>query len=185
MAGGRLAGTDPRYAERVTTAAGRFTQAAEELLASLVAEIVETDEDFLADIRRWFVTPRDSYTISEIAAVLRISVEDATDIYDDDLPDDARSNRVGWADALVTAAEYGLLRPYDVERALGADFVEARSGEAWRTVPVLIRIPRYVADAIQRQVVIPRELSLPHRIERILFEQFRTARRTHIDPELQ
>lgn len=182
IAAGRLAGTDPKYATRVATAAGRFTHTLESLLEVALHEVVETDERFLQDIRRWFVQLKDTYTIEEIASVLRISVADALDIYDDDLSDDSVT-RIGWADALVTAAEYGLLRPYDVERALGADFVEARSGEAWRTIPILIRIPRYVADAIRREPAIPRELGIAQRIERILFEQFRTSHKARHDPE--
>jgi hypothetical protein len=185
IAAGRLVGTGPMYAARVTTAAGRFAQTLESLLESALQEIVETDEDFLQAVRRWFVQPKDSYTIEEIASVLRITVADALDIYDHDLGDHSRAARIGWVDALVTAVEYGLLRPCDVERALGADFVEARSGEAWRTVPVLIRIPRYVAEAIRREPVVPRELGVAQRIERILFEQFQTTRKADPDPEFQ
>ncbi|HEY0371617.1 MAG TPA: hypothetical protein VGD79_06425 [Thermoanaerobaculia bacterium] len=175
IASGRLAGTDPLYAERVSTVTGRFVQAAEELLETALQEAIETDEGFLSDIRRWFERPQDSYTIEEIASVLRITVDDAMDIYHDELGDDTRPTVVGWADALVTAAEYGLLRPYDIERALGADFVEARSGEAWRTVPILIRIPRWVADAIRREPVIPPKLGVSQRVELILLEQAQSA----------
>ena len=198
IATGRTAATDVQYAERVAAAAGRFAEVVEQLLEQFIGaalqEAVEADEVRSAEIRRWFAEPRETYTIEELAAMLRITMDDACDVYHDEIArlerlrgtvDDASAVRVGWTAALVTAAEYGLLRPFDIERALGADFVEARSGEGWRTVPVLIRVPRFVADAIAREPVIPQGLALSHRIERILFERFRSAFKGHtqVTPE--
>ena len=166
VASGRVAATDRDYAERVSTATKRFFDVFPQVLEAALREAVEADEELFADIRTWFTQPRESYTVDELAAMLRIPLDDARRMFPD-------VRQVEWTDALVTATLAGLLRPFDIERALGADFVQARSGSGWRTIPVLIRIPRFAAEAIGRESAIPQSMPLAHRIERLVLEIYR------------
>ncbi|MCI0479046.1 hypothetical protein L0Y59_00675, partial [Candidatus Uhrbacteria bacterium] len=113
----------------------------------------------------------------------RISLDDARDIYHHELAQCQGSYakeavppgglRIHWASAVGTTVRFSLLRPFEIERALGNEFSSVRT-ERWRTVPVLIRVPRFVANAFELDVSIPPRLALAHRIEQILFEFFTT-----------
>jgi hypothetical protein len=175
IATGRAA--DPAAIE---TACNRFGDLLEQTLEVTLRDAVEIDEEYLADLRRFFLDPPESHSICELAALWRIPIEDARDLYPDG---SARAEasagaagseddvaRIDWPSATTAAALSGLLRSFDVERALGLEFVKTRTAEPWRTVPVLIRIPRFVADAIGSETSIPRTLPAAHRIERLLID---------------
>jgi hypothetical protein len=138
----------------------------------------DDDGDHLAAIRRFFLQPQELYSVEELAALWRIHPDDVRDIYHDQLlrqadstPDWADSLQVAWADALGTSVTFNILRPLDIERALGPDFTRARP-EAGRTVSFVIHIPRFIADAIALDVSIPPQLPIDVRIEQIIVELF-------------
>lgn len=152
------------------------------LLEIALAEVIEEDDEHLAEIRRFFLQPQETYSMKELAALWRLSLDDVRDVYHDEISRWEESNGregvetyeampIRWAKAVGTTGIFGLLRPFDVERALGHDFSNVRT-ERWRTVPVVIRLPHFVANAFELDASIPRRLALAHRIERILVECF-------------
>jgi hypothetical protein len=60
-----------------------------------------------------------------------------------------------------------MLRPLDVERALGDDFSRVWP-ENWRTVSVVVHLPRFITEVIATEPSLPSELSLEARIEQFL-----------------
>lgn len=64
-----------------------------------------------------------------------------------------------------------MLRPLDIERALGLDFPRVRP-EAWRTVTVVVHVPAFVTEALSREAFLPSDLPLDIRIEQLLVETF-------------
>ena len=173
----------PAAPAAIEIACKRFGDLLEQTLEVTLRDAVEIDEEYLADLRRFFLEPPESHSIRELAALWRITIEDARDIYHDEIarfeaPEGAADSaddvvRVDWANATLTAALFGLLRSFDIERALGLEFVKTRTAEPWRAIPILIRIPRFVADAIGSETSIPRTLSVAHRVERLLIDIFR------------
>lgn len=116
--------------------------------------------------------------------VWRILVDDVRDVYHDEIArweelngregvETHKAPQIKWATAVRTTAIFSLLRPLDIERALGQDFVNVRS-ERWRTVPILVYLPRFVANAFELDPSIPPKLAVAHRIEQILLEFFTT-----------
>jgi hypothetical protein len=177
---GRLPeGVDPDSQESVDASTARLAEVVEQILEEPVMDAIERDDAFLAEVRRFFLHPDERYSMEELAALWRITLDDARDIYFDEMAGgevsgnanscEMRTERIEWANAMGTAVVFGLLRPFDVECALGAEFARVRS-DRWRTVPVLIRIPRFVADALELEASIPQTLPLAHRIERILLD---------------
>ncbi|MDP9192849.1 MAG: hypothetical protein M3P06_14200 [Acidobacteriota bacterium] len=131
------------------------------------------DGDHLAAIRRFFLQPQEWYSFEELAALWRVHPYDVRDIYHDQLlrRDGSSALRIAWADALGTSIAFNMLRPFDIERALGSDFVRVRP-ETWRTVPILVHIPRFIAEAIALDASIPPRLPLDVRIEQLIVELF-------------
>ena len=123
-----------------------------------------TPHQQLAGIRRFFLQPQETYSLGELAALWRISVECVREICCDKAPD---ALRIAWADALEAAITFTLFRPVDVERALGSQFGRVRS-ELWRTVPLHIYVPRFIVQAIEFDGVRTQSA----RIEKFLFDLF-------------
>jgi hypothetical protein len=69
---------------------------------------------------------------------------------------------------------FGILRPFDIECALGSDFTRARPA-MWRTLPILIHLPRFIAEAIVLDASIPPKVGLHVRIEQFIVELFTCA----------
>lgn len=138
----------------------------------------DDDGDHLAAIRRFFLQPQELYSLEELAALWRVHPDDVRDIYHDQLlrraasnPDGTDSLRIAWADAVGTSVTFNILRPFDIERALGPDFTRARP-ETWQTVPILIHLPRFIAEAVALDASIPPRLPLDVRIEQLIVELF-------------
>ncbi len=160
----------------VSVALERLAAMLDGVVDAALAEAVEDDEEHLDEIRRFFLEPREVYSIDDLMALWRVHRDDLYDIFHDRILQSQSSLeelRVGWADVIRTSVTYYLLRPFDVERALGEDFSVARP-ERWKTVPVLIRIPRFVASALALDSSLPPKLALARRIEQIVFEFFAT-----------
>lgn len=158
----------------VQRALDRFVTFLGELIDQALSFALTDDAEHLADIRLFFVAPRDSYSVRELSAIWRVPIGDVKDLFHDALMDSARAldheevePRIQWADALGASTSFGLFRPSDVERALGEDFLRYRS-DRWRTVPVLIHLPQFVVDAAAFEALVPSTLNLPSRIEQLL-----------------
>jgi hypothetical protein len=186
-AAGRLPGgaVGPVSDADVRRARARSAALLEELLELSLLQGAGEDDDHLADIRRFFLDPWDSYSLHDLAALWRITVDDAADICHDEIAQweqqpESGPFRLAWAKAVGTTIRFALLRPYDVERALDDRFVEARS-ERWKTIPVVIRLPRFLADAFELHPCALSRLALAHRVEQILLELFATETLTGED----
>jgi hypothetical protein len=172
---------DPRYHALVVGTLSRFAHLLGGLLQPVLAQTLEDDGEHLAAIRRFFLEPQDTYSLEELAALWRIHPDDVRDIYYDQLVQCAEpggraveSMRIAWTDAVGTSVTFGILRPFDIERALGSDFTRARP-EMWRTFPILIHLPRFIAEAIALDASIPPKVGLPVRIEQFIVELFTCA----------
>lgn len=176
---GRLSGDDEHLGDEsavcariLGSALWRFSALTERLLIAALKFAVTDDTDHLDAIRRFFLQPLEAYSIDDLAALWQVHPDDVRDIYFDELREPAViEKRIPWADALGTSIKYSMLRPFDIERALGTDFTQART-EVWRTVPILMHLPRFVADAVALDAAIPATLALDLRIERFLLEHF-------------
>jgi len=126
--------------------------------------------EHLAAIRRLFLRPPEFYSLDELAALWRVDENDVRDIYHDEI---ARSGdeRIAWPDVVGASIRFTMLRPVDIERALGLDLPRVLS-EAWRTAPVVIHLPRFVAEAVALEPSVPADLSISTRVERMLMELY-------------
>jgi hypothetical protein len=172
----------------VVATLARFTSVVERILHAALTRVFDDDDEHLAAIRRFFLQPQERYSVDDLAALWRIHPDDVRDIYHDQrMRSDTEAAdlfRIAWADAVGTSVTFNILRPFDIERALGADFVHAQS-EAWRTLPVLIHVPRFIADAVARDASIPPNLALDVRIEQILLEVFASGEYARGDVSLR
>jgi len=175
-------GTDPRLYNSRSMLVGRSFAGIHgtfiDLVDAILRDLLERDDDYLASIRRLLLEPQESYSIAELAALWRIPWDDARDVYHDELlrraqthPEEGDCVRVEWAEAVGVGLEFHLLRPYDVERALGSEFSCVRP-ESWRTVPVLIRLPRYIVEALCRGCDGPATQTVAEHVERSMLELF-------------
>lgn len=176
VADGRLPNSSeashPRYDGVVVAALERFSAELFPLVQIALTYALESDDHFAA-IRRFFLDPQEAYSLDELAALWRVRTDDVRDIYHDQIARAGEPLAIGWADAVGTTVAYSLLRPHDIERALGQDLTRVRSAR-WRTVPVLIHLPRFVADAFTLDASMPPRLALAARIEQFVFELFAT-----------
>jgi hypothetical protein len=168
-------------AAAVTT---QLTSRAQHLVEIALTEALEHDREHLAEIRQFFLQPEETYSIKELAALWRLSLDDVRDVFHDEITrweftsgkEGVETNavpRIPWAKAVATSAVFNLMRPFDIERALGDDFGRVRT-ERWRTVPILIHLPHLVANAFELDASIPPRLALASKVERILLELFTT-----------
>jgi hypothetical protein len=177
-------GRRPANSDEAAASIARFAAVVESLLEIALTEAIEEDDEHLAEIRRFFLQPQETYSMKELAALWRVSLDDVRDVYHDEIAQWEISNgregvetnkvqRIKWAKAVGTTGVFSLLRPFDIERALGPDFINVRT-ERWRTVPILIHLPRFVANAFELDASIPPRLALANRIEKVLLELFTT-----------
>ena len=135
------------------------------------------DPGRLEQIRDFFLAPSPAYSLIELATFWQVSLDDAMDICHDELMsielDDASDLefRLDWATALRLTTRFTLIRPFDVERALGDEFGCVR-GEQWKTHAVVIRPPLFLAQAFKLDPAVPVTLALAHRIEHLLLQIF-------------
>ena len=171
---------DPVFDPVIARALERFSDIVAPILETALSDIVEEDGEHLSAIRRFFLEPRNAYSIDDLAALWRISAADVREIYSDALVQQRDSNgesfRIPWQEAWETAVTFGLLRPFDVERALADEFTGTLP-EAWRTVPVTVRVPKFVADALPQQALMSSHVALATRIEHLVLDLFSSTRR--------
>ena len=156
----------------------RLAEAAGEIIEGILPDVLHDEQD-LANIRRFLLQPQDTYSIDELALVWRITRDEVSAIYHDELlahPGEPESLRIAWRNAVVTTVAFHLFRPFDIEVALGADFGRALS-ESWRTMPVLIRLPRAVVDAIENEPRIADRNDLAAHIEQFILQLFEEQHR--------
>jgi hypothetical protein len=154
-----------------------FAAALQDATGLALLEMLTSDKRRTLLIREFFLEPKDFYSFDDLADLWCVPVESVQDVFYDwiaqcdlDLGSGvAGTTRVGWPLAVVTTVTFSLLRPADIERALGAQFGLVR-GTRWATVPVLIRIPRFVATAFALDQSLPSSLALAKRIEQVLLE---------------
>jgi hypothetical protein len=154
-----------------------------DVLHSALPEIVASTGDHTR-LRSFFLDSSDSYSIEDLAALWQISTEDVRAIYHDEIhswagehPGDPDSLRIAWADAMGASFALNLLRPYFVEIALGADYPPLQS-EQWRTVPILIRLPRFIAESIAGLSPVPGNAGLADHVEHFVLELFQAEFRS-------
>jgi len=146
-----------------------------DVIESVLPEIIFHDVEHVADIRRFFLQPKEAYGIADLARLWQITPDDVRDIYHDERtafsdadlaePD---SFRIAWANAVGTSVRFGLLRPWDIEVALADDFDRGRS-EKWRTVPIVVRLPRFIVETLPGR---SRRRSLAAHLEQFVLELF-------------
>jgi hypothetical protein len=118
----------------------------------------------------------------ELAAIWRISLGEASAIYHDRLqewndahPEEPNSLPIAWADSTGSTVRFNLLRPVDVERALGLQLERVRTAR-WRTVPIVVHLPRWLVNAIARDhttiPLAPANATVAARIERAMLDLF-------------
>ncbi|MFL6246480.1 MAG: hypothetical protein ACJ74H_10685 [Thermoanaerobaculia bacterium] len=173
----RVDSGDARPLQVVGAAMARFVTVTEEVICATLAYSIQDDEQHLEEIRRLFLRPQETYSVDELATLWRIHPDDVRDIYHDELlrrvssTEEGAEVRIAWADAVTASVTFNILRPSDVERALGAEFSRVRPA-AWRTVPVLVLVPRFIAEAIANEHSIPPTLPVDVRLEQIILEVF-------------
>jgi hypothetical protein len=139
---------------------------------AVLVEVTQDDEEHLAEIRRFFLEPRATYSAGELAALWRTHPDTVGEVYYDRVMESSSSPedlRIEWHDVAHATVADNLLRPFDVERALGDRFALARD-DRWKTIPVLIRIPRFVAARFAPDPSMPPQLTLARRIEQVILE---------------
>src|SRR5690348_16568058 len=122
----------------VSVALQRLAAMLNGVVDAALTEAVEDDEEYLDEIRRFFLEPHEIYSVDDLARLWRAHRDDLSEILYDRIVQSQSSIealRVEWADVIRTSVTHYLLRPFDVERALGEDFSFARP-ERWKTVPV-------------------------------------------------
>lgn len=171
----RLSDGSVKSARILGSALWRFSTLTERLLIAALKFAITDDSDHLDAIRRFFLEPKEACSIDELAELWQVHPDDVRDIYFDQLSAsgviDCGSVRIPWTDTLEASITFNMLRPFDVERALGADFKQART-EMWRTVPILIHLPKFITDAVALYASIPATLAIDLRIERFVLEHF-------------
>ncbi len=180
VASRRLSGdTEPVCVRILGSALSRFNALTERLLIAALQFAVTDDTNHLDAIRRFFLQPLEAYSIDELAALWQVHSDDVRDIYYDQLLSASAVThgtllRIAWADALGASTTFNMLRPFDIERALGVDFLRART-DTWRTVPILLHLPQFIADAVALDASTPATLALDFRIERFILEHFASS----------
>jgi hypothetical protein len=160
--------------------AGRLATAIGLVIEGTPLRDLMPDEGLVRRVREFFLHPQETYSIDELSAVWEISEDDVCDIYSDELIEGERRHprgpdglRVAWADAVGATVFWTLFRPCEIEVALAEDFSRARS-DRWRTVPILVRLPRFVLDLITTAPPFPDAAkTLPAKIEQFIVGAFR------------
>jgi hypothetical protein len=135
----------------------------------------------LAAIRRFFLERRETYSIEELAELWRVHQDDVRDVYHDEFRvPDAASRGIAWADAVGASIRFSMLRPIDVERALGLEFTRVRA-ENWRTVAIVIHLPKFITNALALQPSVPANLDIEVRVEQLVMELFVATGTRHDD----
>lgn len=129
-------------------------------------------DERLEKIRRFFLQPKEAYSIPEISALWRVHEDDVCAIFHDELARSNRTERITWEHALGASVSFCMLRPLDIERALGLDFTRVRP-EAWRTDSVVVHLPKFVIESLASEPSVPSDLPLDVRIEQLLIELFK------------
>jgi hypothetical protein len=134
---------------------------------------------YLAELRRFYLYPKESYSFCELADLWKLSEADVRELYADELnrwtdlchgsPADFRVRR---EDAIGASAAFCITRYHDIEAALGEQFGDV-CPELWRTVPVLVRLPRFVAEQLPSTGFLE-TCGLARRIEDVLTALVRT-----------
>src|SRR5690349_3660915 len=137
--------------------------------------MTKSDErSHLDGIRRFFLQPQKTYSTSELAALWGVPEEDVYAVFHDELERSTPSACIGWESAVGASVRFSMLRPLDIEHALGPDFVRVRTG-GWRTVPILVHVPAFVVDALLCEPSLPPDLPIDVRIEQLLVEVFASS----------
>ncbi|HEV7763434.1 MAG TPA: hypothetical protein VGQ76_00395 [Thermoanaerobaculia bacterium] len=140
------------------------------------------ERERLDAIRCFFLQPFETYSIEELSKLWRVHEDDVRAVFHDELSQ--ATDRVAWAVALEASVNFCMLRPLDVECALGADFTRVRP-ETWRTASVVIHVPAFVKEALAREPSVPSHLPLDARIEQLLIELFTPHHMGTIDAPAQ
>jgi hypothetical protein len=166
----------PRALESLAT---NIAEVAKALLPALVVD----QSGHLVEIRRFFLSPEPAYSLDRLAELFQVSIDDMIDVYHDEIVRQIGENvseidntavssvRIEWADAVRASRTFNLLRPWDIDLALGEHFNRVQP-DAWRTVPVLVRLPRFIVDTIVATPAGLRTLDFAVHIENLILELY-------------
>lgn len=176
-------GESPEEYDAVSEAAlDRFEQMLSQFLEIAFHFAIEDDRDYLRGLRAFYLQRRESYSIEELAAVWRTSCEEVRDVFHDEIdrwadahPDAPDAPRIRWREAVDANDAFAIARAIDVERALGSDFARVRA-PGWRTVPVLLHLPRFITDAISSEAGGSPNRTLAARVEQFILDAFMAER---------
>jgi hypothetical protein len=161
------------YDFRTNSIADRFVSYLRPLIQDALTHTLGAADGRLAAIRKFYLEPQESYTAEELAAIWRITLDDVLLIFHDALASSeaaARSHfRVTWADALSATTSFQIFRAVEVERAPGTDFDRVHS-DRWRTVSMLIHLPRFVVTTLRTSTPMLTSPSLVSIVERFVYQ---------------
>lgn len=164
---------------RVDAILDRFRRLLAPLVEIALRTSIEADDEYLQRVRDVYLTPKRTYSFDDLATQWAVPAEEVRDMFYDELlareeshPEATDDLRIAWADAVTASIVFGIVRPVDVELALGDDSLRVLPAE-WRTVPILLHLPRFVTDAIAREAGADRtDILLPARIEALLLDLY-------------
>ncbi|HUP61299.1 MAG TPA: hypothetical protein VNA69_12850 [Thermoanaerobaculia bacterium] len=152
--------------------------------AALRASVLGCERARDAGIRAFFLDPKETYSLQELGDLWDVPLDDVLAIYREEAVEWSASHprqpaaemTVMWPDALGASLAFHVIRPFDIERALGRDFTRVRP-ENWKTLPVVLRLPQWIADRLQREPSLPSNLDLAGRIEQLLLASMQVSGR--------
>lgn len=145
------------------------------------AVTAQREQDRMLAIRRFFLYPSRRYTLGDLAAIWRVPGEAVVAMFWDELDAADRNGadpltfEVDAASAKYAAEAYYVFRPIEVEAALGEEFEHVRR-DHWRTLPLTVHLPRFLAETLAGFPFLPQPTSLASRAERLLCEILVTDR---------
>jgi len=128
-----------------------------------------SDRDRADGIRQFYLSPKTRYSLDELAELWSVPIRDRRQIFEDELTSESaeESVEVTWEQAVRAVRGFHIFRPIDIENALGDD-LDRTCEDRWRTVAVLVHVPKWVVDVMLRTPFIPTADSVAERAERML-----------------
>lgn len=146
-----------------------------ELMPAILAEAAERTRPIGA-LRHLLLDNSDrTYNVDDLARIWQITRDEVLDVCHDEMlavdsESAASAPALSSADAVRMSINFNLIRWMDIEEALGEDFAQVWS-ESWRTVPLLLRFPRFVLGKFADAPSFTRR-TLTAQLEHFVLERF-------------